>query len=492
MGLRPIYPFLFLLLSLAAVSCRNGGNEGEVIAIVDKALNDSTSVYYADFADYPDDLSRLPIGVFDCEVGGFEVVERILTLDRFDNITGRPGPDGIADFGGEDIQFLSDRANGPYGEYLRAGNSMYLREQLIRDVLFLTGRQYYNLAADEYRSGFKAPVKLVLVSSPVADLYGMADINTMLDKSGTGVKAVGVIESGIRQALAGTDAEGNLCLGVLFPPEGISSIEYETVIRQMAQEQGVSGMIQIFNQEAIGLDAAIKGDTAYVDTAAVLVRDSYAGPVTGISYNNIDVSLMDRYGFNTSDNGLLYKKAGEVAGIQLNSIENYVRFHLVSMIERHRRSGSMVPLSSIILADGSFAQVTDIMEKVIQELYDYRRGGIYLYRSSISPDFHFIDPAECAAVEAYCILREDGHLALRGEKTILTPFLTLPSGSLPAEVLNPDGSLRDAYKFGRQAGTEDISTKMVPFAPRYVNPSIMSYIEHSNPRTYSLIRNSLY
>lgn len=479
-----------VLLSLLLASCRDDEGEEALLPIAQKALTDTASVYYIGADRYPQDISGLPIGVLDCSVNGFEVVERLLTLDCFDNITGRPEPDGIIDFGGENIQFLSDRANGPYGGYIEVGSLDFLKEQVLSNTIFLMSDDYFNLAGDEYRSGFKEPVKMIIVSSPVADLRVLPDINNFLEQSGTGVKAIGVVEAGIREAVSDVDEDGNLCVGVLFAPDGVSSIEYESMIRKSVGNTG--GKVQVLNQEAVGLDAAIKGDTAYVDTTAVVARDSYAGPVAGVSYNNIDMSLFDRYGFDTQDNALLYVRKGDLSGVQLNSVENYARFHLVSMIERHRRSGSRVPISSIILADGSYAQIRDILEEVMDELYNYRRGGIYLYRSVISPDFRFIDPAECAAAEAYKVLRNDRNLALRGELTRLESFITMPSASLPEDALNPDGTMKDDYKYGRQCGSEDLTTKVVPFAPRYVTPEIMNYIERNNSEVYSLIRNYLY
>lgn len=479
-----------VLLSLLLASCRDDEGEEALLPIAQKALTDTASVYYIGADRYPQDISGLPIGVLDCSVNGFEVVERLLTLDCFDNITGKPEPDGIIDFGGENIQFLSDRANGPYGGYIEVGSLDFLKEQVLSNTIFLMSDDYFNLAGDEYRSGFKEPVKMIIVSSPVADLRVLPDINNFLEQSGTGVKAIGVVEAGIREAVSDVDEDGNLCVGVLFAPDGVSSIEYESMIRKSVGNTG--GKIQVLNQEAVGLDAAIKGDTAYVDTTAVVARDSYAGPVAGVSYNNIDMSLFDRYGFDTQDNALLYVRKGDISGVQLNSVENYARFHLVSMIERHRRSGSRVPISSIILADGSYAQIRDILEEVMEELYNYRRGGIYLYRSGISPDFKFIDPAECAAAEAYKVLRNDRNLALRGELTRLESFITMPSASLPEDALNPDGTMKDDYKYGRQCGSEDLTTKVVPFAPRYVTPEIMNYIERNNSEVYSLIRNYLY
>ena len=38
--------------------------------------------------------NNLPIGVFDSGTGGLTVLEAMLTLDAFNNITGKPGADG--------------------------------------------------------------------------------------------------------------------------------------------------------------------------------------------------------------------------------------------------------------------------------------------------------------------------------------------------------------------------------------------------------------
>lgn len=477
---------------LSVSSCGDHNRSNGLLPIAQKALGDSSSIYYADFPEYPRELSDLPIGIFDCSPDGFTVAERFLTADNFDNITGRSGSDGIADFGGEYFQILYDRANSPYGGYIDAGNPAFLKEQLIRNTLFLMSDRYYNLAVDEYQSGYKEPVKIVIVPSPVADYYALSDIQALLDRSGTGVKAVGVIESSIREALKGVDEDGNFCVGVLYSPEGVTSREYEAAIRKMASDSGVTGRIQVFNQEGLGIEEALAGNPAYLDTSAKVSRSGYAGPVTGISYNNINASLFDRYGFDTVGNALLFPAGGRnISGVQLNSVENYVRYHLVSMVERHRRSGSRVPISSIILADCGYDRLRGVMDRIMVELYNYRRGGIYLYRSSISPDFRFIDPAECAVSEAYRILREDGNLALRGTKSTLSPFITMPSSSVPADSLDSSGFFRETFLFGRVSGTEDVTTKAVPFTPRYIDAEELGEIEY-NHETFTLIRNALY
>ena len=58
--------------------------------------------------------SSLPIGVFDSGTGGLTVLEAMLTLDAFNNLTGAPGSDGKPDFEKEYFQYLADQANMPY------------------------------------------------------------------------------------------------------------------------------------------------------------------------------------------------------------------------------------------------------------------------------------------------------------------------------------------------------------------------------------------
>ena len=50
----------------------------------------------------------LPIGVFDSGTGGLTVLEAMLTLDAFNNVTGKPGADGKPDFDKEYFQYLAD------------------------------------------------------------------------------------------------------------------------------------------------------------------------------------------------------------------------------------------------------------------------------------------------------------------------------------------------------------------------------------------------
>lgn len=481
-----LLPTLFVTMLF---SCGRESDTDSIMPIVRKALYDTSSVYFGNFAEYPPELSQLPLGIIDCSVDGFSIVEKFLEMDNFDNITGAGTKDGIGDFAGEDFQIIADVANGPFVGYERNGNRAFLDERLVKDALFLMGSSHYNLSVDDFRSGVKDPVKLIVYASDYADLKGTAVLNGFLEKTGTAVKAIGVLESGIRDMVGTFGNQENVCVGILYPSDALGAREYESRLRKMAEDTGFRGVLQVYNQEAVGLSGALRDNPAYISPSATGLRNDYAGPVLGVSYNNIDVSLLDRYRFRTDGNALL---TGGKSGIQLNSVENYVRYHLVSMVERHRRSGSRIPISSILLVDYRYEEVLPVMKQVILELYDYRRDGMYLYRNSLAKDFRFILPIESAASAAYTTLRKDRNLALSGNKSELRPFITWPSGGLSPEGIDSTGRLTDRFKYGRAAGTDEIFTKELPFAPRYVDAGTMAFIERNNPLTYSLIRNTLY
>jgi glutamate racemase len=139
-------------------------------------------------ADYRGDLRDLPIGVFDSGVGGLTVLEALKAHDRHDNRTGKEGADGVPDFAGERFVYFGDQANMPYGNYSAVGRTDFLRELILRDVLFLLGRRYAH--------GQKPPVKAIVIACNTATAYGLEDIRTAVKAWGLTVIVVGVVEAG--------------------------------------------------------------------------------------------------------------------------------------------------------------------------------------------------------------------------------------------------------------------------------------------------------
>ena len=87
-------------------------------------------------------------------------------------------------------------------------------------------------------------------------------------------------------------------------------------------------------------------------------------------------------------------------------------------MERHRLSGSTVPLKAVILGCTHYPFHLETMQKVVRELREYRENGRYPYRDLLAEDLVFIDPAHDMAVECYRLLREDGLLAEEGAAAV--------------------------------------------------------------------------
>ena len=261
--------FAILLLAGALLLPGCKGKKQEVydnIPIIDKALSEETSAFYANFSAYPTDLKELPIGVFDSGTGGLTVLEKILSLDGFQNITGKAGKDNIPDFAGEHFIYLADQANMPYGVYDACGKADYLRELVVKDALFLMGDKYYENPFQAPAAGVKPRVKIMVIACNTATAYGLKYVQSMLAQSGTGVKVIGVINAGVKATLdqfAGETAP--YAIGVLATQGTISSGAYERTIREMAAERGLKQEITVVNQSGYGFAESVDSEPDYVN-----------------------------------------------------------------------------------------------------------------------------------------------------------------------------------------------------------------------------------
>lgn len=488
--------FLPLILSMAVIhSCRTDEETCELIPISYKALYDSTSYWFSNFDSYSSDFSKLPIGIITSQTEELAVMERFLTADYYDNITGDEIPDGISDFAGERFHLLLDYANGPYSDYYRDSSKIQiLRDVVIRNVLRMMDEEYYIIPDDVLATGVKEPVKFIVNVPDASGLYCQTDIDTLLHFSRTGVKSLSLISCGIKAALAGIKSDERCAIGVLSSPDLFSSGRYEELIRQYHDLNPNSGKVQIFQQLSFGLDQAVDGSPDFVKPDAQFVRDDYLGPVLGTGYQDIDVNMMDRYNFQTDNNALLVKKKGKAfTDIQLNSSANYARFHMVTLLEKHRRSGSRIPITAIVLGNRCDAFLLDTLKAVVSELYNFRRDGQYIYRNSISRNLKFIDPIECLVKDTYLRLRKNKELALNPSRTDITSFLIIPSPSLGESAIDTiDNTLSDQFKFGRHPGSESSGDKLIPFSLRYITPENFKYTVDLFPESIRLIGKKLY
>lgn len=495
--MRKFIKFLISLLIILAVILivlffvRRCSQKDEVVEVLlpitDKALNDSTSNYYANFKAYPKEHNKLAIGIFDSGTGGLTVLEKFLSLDSFDNISGAQTSDGILDYAGEQFIYLADQANMPYGNYDAVGKSDYLKELVVKDALFLLDKHYYQNKMDEFPLGEKSQVKIIVIACNTATAYGLSEVKTLLDKSGTNIKVIGVINAGVKATLDQLNIKEDtpaLTIGVLATPGTISSGAYQRTIEEMVAARGIKTPINVVNQKGYGFAEAVDSEPDFVNPSLTSPRESYRGPRIGLGDDSLDISLMRAYNFNRIGNNML--------GEQLNCAENYARFNLVSLIEKHRLSGNTAPIKAIILGCTHYPFLLETLNQVVEELRKYRFEGKYIYKDLIAEDLVFIDPAVYTAIECYATLREDNNLALNITDETVDAYISVPSKHLDTTMLTMDGKLTYDFKYGRVIGTEDITTKQVPFAKDNIDENNLHRIELLLPYCYSFISPKLY
>ncbi len=458
---------LIVFATLILGGCRDN-------SITNRALYDKESIYYADYKGYPG-LKSLPVGMFDSGTGGLTVMEQFLFLDSFNNETGEEGPDGIPDFDGEAFIYLADQANMPYGVYPSQGKSDFLRELIIKDALFLT--------SEPYRT------KIVVIACNTATAYGLEDIRWLLERSKTGVRTVGVIEAGVDGAMSLIPSDSkSFAVGVLATVGTISSGGYEDAIYKYAADKAYSGDVRVVNQGGLGFAEAVDSEPDYISGSAQFPRTNYRGP----RYNTedgISCDLMKLYNFDTTGNALLvsYDESGEVADIQLNSTGNYARFHMVTLLNKHKEQNPGVRMKSVILGCTHYPYLEDTLKKVTEELRMYEENGEKVYASLLAEELHFIDPAINTAKETFRILFEENLLDRSGRGNTLAGFISVPREDLTEESRDESGNFTFDYKYGRETGSEKPDVRIVPFSYDNINQDNLNRIRERLPLTYSLI-----
>ena len=149
---------------------------------------------------------------------------------------------------------------------------------------------------------------------------------------------------------------------------------------------------------------------------------------------------------------------------------------LRSLVAQHRKSGAAAPLKAVILGCTHYPFLMSTLERT---------------RTELGLDFVFVDPAVDTAEECYRALRKEGRLAECGSDAMrVDVFVSVPSAALPAECRAADGTLARDYKYGRDAGKDEVTTKFVPLANGTVDPNSLSRLVKLLPLTRAALQKS--
>jgi len=178
--------------------------------------------------------------------------------------------------------------------------------------------------------------------------------------------------------------------------------------------------------------------------------------------------------------------------MQLNDPVNYVRYHLVSLLEKMKRESYQEPLNTLILGCTHYPYLRDTISLVLKELYNYQENNVYRYRKVLAENVCLIDPAVETAKEAYVALRQLSNaqeINTKKQKSSIVDafFIAVPNVDLPEIKIQPDGWFTYAYKYGRQEGSGKKFVRFVPFDTQNIAPATFERFKRVLPLSYEKI-----
>lgn len=461
--LRLIAPLLLLI----CVSCSSPAT------IEDAILNHRNSFYYVDFKNYPSNDPALPVGVFDSGTGGLSVLADIVQHE------------GLAH---ESYIYMGDMANMPYGSYSLENNTELLIEHVIKDVQFLLGNKYYRSGDAASPQTDKKPVKAIVIACNTATAYALDTVKKFLKEAGSDIGVIGVIDAGARGAFGNFTPGEDGTIAVMATDGTVKSGAYPEAIILENRNDGQEENIRVFQQAGIGIAEAIDGSPDAIDRKAIAPRPDYKGPTeSGSGDMKIEKELWDRYDFDLGNEAMLFEgDTSDPHDIQINSVENYIAFHVVSLMEKIRKTDGALPLNSVVLACTHYPFFTETFRNEFLRLRDYRENGEYIYRSLIAEDLIIVNPAVEVADQLYEHLAS---LELLNEGTGEGSefYISVPSLTNKKVELRDDGSFTYDYKYGRKAGEIQEYVKVVPFSRRSITDDVLQRLSNQIPGVWNLI-----
>lgn len=459
----------------------------EQFPIVGHMLYEEDCFYYVDVARHHTICPSLPIGVFDSGTGGLAVLEAIMTYDGFHNTKGLSMPDGIPDFEFERFIYLADQTNMPYGLYFGEGKEDLLIEHLFKNLHFLLSGKYYESESSLAAYVGNEPVKAIVIACNTATASGKRHLEAFMDYAGLALPVFGVIDAGARGVLEHFGQTDSGSVGILATLGTIATRGYEETIERLGAASGVQGEIRVYSQGGLGLAESIDEVPGYYNREAQELYDDYLGPTfSGPGPFAINRDLMEAYNFDFSGNRMLYSGDHPWTGdmLQINHPVNYLRFHLVSLLETMLSDPRATPMEVLVLGCTHYPYLLEEIQHILKELYHYRENEIYPYRAVLSRDVKLVDPAHMLARELYVFLMEESLTNIEPVGPDNRFYISVPNSLNPDIRTDAGGAFTHAYKYGRKAGEIQQYVKVVPFSQHNMQSEILERLQTKTPAVF--------
>jgi glutamate racemase len=297
-----------------------------------------------------------------------------------------------------------------------------------------------------------------------------------------------VIDAGAKAALEWQQKNGEGLIGVFATVGTVASNGYPRTLFALAKTMGIKEPL-VFSHGGLGLAESIDRDWDYFVDTLHQTRAAYKGPSVKNKNYTIDTTLLPIYNFSKASNKLLceYDDKGSCLDIQLNDPSNYVRYHLVSLLEGLLKNSQGKKMNTLILGCTHYPFMKDSIRNVLNEMYEYKTNGKYRYREVLASHVELIDPSVETAKEAYKTLMKM-QLANASKKEKMQFFISVPNTALKEIALQPDGWFTYQYKYGRIAGENKEYVRVVPFDQKNISAATYNRFKEALPKVYAAIQ----
>ena len=432
--------------------------------------------------------NSLAIGIFDSGIGGLTVFDAIINADHF-NADHESQPDGVKDFNREQFIYFADQANMPYSNYVEAGKKELLVEHVLKDFLFLYNNKYHPSPDSPITAKDKPGVKAIVIACNTATAYGKLQVEELCRVAELDVKVIGVIDAGCKGALEHIRKDENVAIGIMATPATVSSMAYVNTLNEFTKE--FTGNIIIVQQGGKGLHESIDNKPEFININYTKPYAGYMGPALYDTHYRIEKDLLRYYNFDTTTYQILYNKGSlELSDtVAINSVENYTRYHVVSLMEKLKKEDHPVKLKSIILGCTHYPYVSNVITRILKELKKTER-----YSYLLSDSIFIVDPAVNTAKELYEYLSEN-ELFNEPEKARADEsyfYISVPNPFEPTVEIENDGRFTLDYQYTKRNINElKDFTLIVPFSYKLISDEQINLIRERLPATYNIINKKM-
>lgn len=231
----------------------------ELVDLIDANVFDSTSVFFGDYSNYSENISKLPIGVFNLSESVNPLLHTLQTYDKFDNISADPFKDDLADLAGENFVTFSI-----FPTALDSLAGVQTMDLAVLHTLFLTGNEFFENSKK---------TKIIVSGGRIDDFETTEKLHKLLSFTNTGVKYISVAEATAECIIdsIGVD-EGPFAVAFLGETETIVRDIYSKYLNNIAKNRGITNNVPIINQSISEKDEV---GIPMIDAALISLLRSY-------------------------------------------------------------------------------------------------------------------------------------------------------------------------------------------------------------------------